>query len=444
MADGVVEVATATGLDESFDRVIRQLPDTLLHAPDDEFIGDASFSRDPFTPLGRLRDNVGGVVRRGVDGTYAGQIIPNVWAHDLDKPHFVAVSHAAVTEIGGDRVRFVNEGAYGAHLKAHGATVNCFDGQEHRALRRLFDKAIFGRRSMAEWATAITLPTIEYLVARVKRMIADGETPDARRDFALPAAYKSISTIIGVPQEDFAHFVALGETAQSAPRDMQAAIRAIGEMDAYFYEQLDERRRSPQADMLTIMIDAEEGGRRLSDEEIVQHCRFLLPGGIETTWRQTANLIMAVLTHPDQFRQIVEDPSLIDSAVEEALRWAPSGFVVPRIAEMDTMVEGVAIPAGSSICSVQGVANRDPKVFQRPEVFDIRRQPNPHLTFHIGVHYCMGQNLARYILQTLLRSIVRELPNLVLATDLAAVEMRGFGVRNPTALPLALSGASET
>jgi cytochrome P450 len=439
MADGVTEVISATGLDQSFDRVIRDLPDTLLHAPDDEFIGDPEFSRDPFTPLGRLRDNVGGVVRLGADGTYAGQPIYNIWGHDLSKPHFVAIGHAAVSEIGSDRIRFINEGAYGAHVKAHGATVNCLDGQDHRALRKLFDKAIFGRRSMSEWATAITLPTIDFLVARVKRMIADGETPDARRDIALPAAYKSISTIIGVPQEDFAHFVALGETAQSAPRDMQAAIKAIAEMDAYFYEQLEDRRRSPRADMLSIMIDAEEGGRRMSDDEIVQHCRFLLPGGIETTWRQTANLIMALLTHPDQFRQVVADLELVESTVEEALRWAPSGFVVPRIAAQDSVVEGVEIPAGSSICSIQGVANRDPKVFERPDHFDIRRDPNPHLTLHIGVHYCMGQNLARYILQTLLRTIARELPNLVLAADPATVEMRGFGVRNPTALPLALS-----
>jgi cytochrome P450 len=438
MADGFNGIAAVSGLDESFDEVIRALPDTLLQAPDDEFVGDEALSRDPFACLGRLRDEVGGVVLRGADGTYGGQVIPNVWGHDLTKPHAVALSHAAVSAIGSDRHRFVNAGAYGAHVKAHGATVNCLDGLEHRALRRLFDSAIFGRKSTDEWATAITLPTVEYLVARVKRMLADGETPDARRDLALPVAYKSISTIIGVPQEGFARFVALGETAQAGPRDMAAAIAAIGELDAYFQQELEARRSQPQPDMLTIMGSAEQGGRRMTDEEIVQHCRFLLPGGIETTWRQAANLVMCMLRHPEQYRAVVENPGLVDSTVEEALRWAPSGFVVPRVASEDVEVDGVFIPAGTAICSIQGIANRDPKVFERAEQFDQRREPNPHLTFHIGVHYCMGQNLARFILRTLLATLARELPTLAFAGDPEAIEMRGFGVRNPTALPLAV------
>lgn len=436
MADGFTGVATASGLDESFDEVIRALPDSLLHAPDDMFIGDESFSKDPFAPLGRLRDEVGGVVLLGEDGTYGGQAIPNVWGHDLSKPHAVAVGHAAVSLIGSDRKRFVNDQAYGAQQAAHGATVNCLDGTDHRALRRLFDSAIFGRKSMDEWTTAITLPTVEYLVGRVKDMLARGETPDARRDLALPVAYKSISTIIGVPQEGFARFVALGETAQSGPRDMAAAVAAIAEMDAYFQDQLESRRIEPRPDMLTIMGNAEEGGRRLSDDEIVQHCRFLLPGGIETTWRQSANLIMCMLQHPDQYRRVVNDLSLVDSTVEEALRWAPSGFVVPRVAAEDVEIEGVLLPAGTSICSIQGIANRDPKVFDKPELFDQTRTPNDHLTFHIGVHYCMGQNLARYILRTLLATLARELPTLRLAGDTSQIEMRGFGVRNPTDLPL--------
>jgi len=126
--------------------------------------------------------------------------------------------------------------------------VNCLDGIDHRAMRRLFDVAIFGRKSMEAWTTAITGPTIEFLVARLKRMIADGEDARCTPDIALPVTYKSISTIIGVPQQDFAHFVALGETAQSAPRDFAAALAAIAELDAYFYEQLAERRRHPRND----------------------------------------------------------------------------------------------------------------------------------------------------------------------------------------------------
>jgi pimeloyl-[acyl-carrier protein] synthase len=208
-------------------------------------------------------------------------------------------------------------------------------------------------------------------------------------------------------------------------------------MDNYFRAQLAERRKHPRTDMLSLMGNGEdEDGYRLSDDEVVQHCRFLLPGGIETTWRQTANLIMSLMLHPDQYEAVVADPSLIDSAVEEALRWQPSGFVVPRIVARDTRVANMDMPAGAQICTIQGIANRDPAVFADAHVFNIRRHPNPHLTFHTGVHFCMGQNLARFALRETLRKLIEELPGLRLACNPTEIGTRGFGVRNPTHLPL--------
>ncbi len=425
-----------SGLDESFDKVIRGLPEALLQAPDAPFLKDEELSRNPHAVLGALRERHGGVIMRGADGMFLGQAITNFWGHDPAKPQALILSHSSASAIAIDNARFVNEGAYGMHVKALGKTINCLDGLEHSTMRRLFDVTIFGRKAIKAWVSAITVPTVEYLVDRVRKMIANGETPDARRDLALPAAYKSISTIIGVPQEGFARFVELGEKTFGGPRDMQAAMNAVEELDFYLQDQLERRREEPRSDMLTIMGSAEHGGRRLSDQEIVQHCRFLLPGGIETTWRQSANLIMCMLLHPDQYQNVVADLSLVDPTVEEALRWAPSGFVVPRIAAEDIELEGVEIPAGSSIASILGVANRDPKVFDRPDEFDQMRTPNLHLTFHTGVHYCMGQHLARYVMRSLLTAIARELPRLTLAGDPGEVGMQGLALRNPTALPL--------
>jgi len=289
---------------------------------------------------------------------------------------------------------------------------------------------------MDAWNTAITEPTIEYLVQRVKRMIANGETPDGRRDLGLPAAYKSMSAIIGVPQRDLAHFVDVGNDVMSASRDIERSRSAMGRLEAYFAERLEDRKVNPQPDMMSIMSQAEEGGRKLTDAEVIKHCAFLLPGGIETTWRESANLVMCMALHPDAYRQVVEDPGLADAFVEETLRWAPSGFRVPRICIVDTEVDGVPMPAGTSITSVQGIANRDPKVFENPDTFDIHRESNDHLTFHVGVHYCMGQNLARFTFRTLLKVMARELPTLRLACDPSEVKMEGFGARNTTYLPL--------
>jgi cytochrome P450 len=443
MADFDIGVATVSGLDDSFDKVIRGLPENLLRGgfsilqPDDDAPDRLEQLHDPFTTMGHVRDQGMGVVLRGADGTYAGLKIQNIFLHDLSRPHAVALSHAAVSEIGSDRIRFVNEGAYGEHGEAHGRTINTLDGPDHRSLRRLFDSAIFGRRAMEEWTTAITLPTIEYLVRRVKRMIADGETPDARRDLAMPAAYKSISTILGIPQDGFADFLGRVEVIRNVRGNATAAKAAMVDLDGYFADRMHERQIEPKPDMISIMSNVEIGGRKLTEEEVTGHCAFLLPGGIETTWPQAANLIMCALLYPDQYRAVVEDPSLVDSFVEEALRWSPSGFAAPRICAEDTVVEGVEIPAGTGICSMGGVANRDPKVFEHPDTFDLRRSPNPHLTFHIGVHFCMGQNLARYILRTLLATLARELPTLQLAGDRRELEAEAYGGRRyPRALLL--------
>lgn len=421
---------------ENFDATIRAMPASLLEAPDAPFL-DPAFSADPYTPLIALRDRAGPVVRRGADGTYDGQEIFNVWGQDITQPHYVVLGHVEATEIGTDKERFVNGAAYGAQESAHGRTVNTLDNEDHRRMRRLFDKAIFGRKAMGEWARDVTAPTVEYLVSRVKRMVADGEVACGMRDLAMPVAYTSIASIIGVPQADLGAFVALGERAQSGPRDMADALAAIAEMDDYFRQQLHERRKNPRVDMLTLMDAAvDDDGYRLTEDQVIAHCRFLLPGGIETTWRQTANVIMSLMLHPEQYADVVADPSLIEAATEEAARWAPSGFMVPRVVARDTEVAGVEMLAGGSINTLLGIANRDPRVYDNPNVFDIHRKRITHLTFHTGIHFCMGQNLARYTLRELVRVLALELPTLELACDRSEVTTQGFGVRNPTRLPL--------
>ena len=426
-----------TGLDSSFDKVIRAFPDHLIGAPDDLFL-EPSFSRNPYTVLAELRDQAGGVVRRGEAGLYAGVDIFNVWGHDLSHPHFVALSYEAVKTIGSDFKRFGSDQAYGAQQSAHGATVNCLDGTEHRQVRRLLDGAAFGRRQMEQRLETMTRPLVRFLVYRVAEMLHRGEAVDACRDLALPAAYKAIATVIGVPQEKFAYFIELGEIAQSGPRDMEAAIRAIQEMDEFFSSEMKKRTDAPQLDLLTVLQVADRRGFQLTEDQVVQLCRFLLPGGIETTWRMTANTVMAMMLHPEQYQAVVEEPSLVEQAVEECLRWAPSGFVVPRHAIVDTEVEGTEIPAGAFITSIQGVANRDPAVWENPDVFDIFREHQDHLTFHIGAHYCMGQMLARGIFREVLAQLAVKLPTLRLACGVDEIEMRGFGVRCPLGVSLAV------
>jgi len=420
----------------AFDTLIEAIPESMLNAADVAFI-PAEFSADPHSFLGPLRDRSAGIVER-VDGRYDGVEIPNVWGHDLGKPHFVSLGFDAMTQIAGDFKRIVNHGAYGPHVEVHGATINTLDGNDHRALRRLFDGAIFGRKSMEQRVSSIVDPTVELLLGRIRLRLEQQQPVDIRRDLALPLVFSSMARIIGVPREQLAHFVALSDAAFGAPMDMQAAIRAIAALDDYFRVELEKRKQQGGDDMMSIMLQAEEGGRRLTDAEIVQHCRFLLPGGIETTWRQTANMLTALLLHPEQFRAVTEDPALVEPAVEEALRWLPSGFVVPRMAAEDAEVCGVKIPAGAAVLGIQGVANRDPKRWEHADRFDIRRKPLSNLTFHMGPHYCMGQNLARYTLRKVLALVTQRLPELCLACEPEEIFTQGFGVRCPGPVPVRL------
>lgn len=432
-------VARTQGLGAEFDTLIRGLPDTLFGAPDEAWC-EPALSADPFTVLNALRDRHGPIVRRDAHGLYGGVSLPDPNGHDMEKPHFVALSFNAVTEIGSDATRFINDGAYRVSQEIQGRTVNCRDGAEHRLMRRLFDQSIFGRKHMEDYLVRLTEPTVAYLVDRIEARLKAGEPVELCRDLALPMTYKSISTIIGVPERLFAEFIELGDAAFGFVRDPQRAMEAVEEMATHFRAELGERRTRTDAprDMMSIMSESSLKDYRLTDEEIVMHCRFLMPGGIETTWRQTANMFMALMLNPDQWRAVTEDRSLADAAVEESLRCYPSGFVVPRRVAIDTEIGGVELPAGASINSIQGIANRDPDIWERPNAFDIHRPLKPHLTFHTGSHYCMGQNLARNSFRTALTEMARRLPDLALAVDPSEIEMCGFGLHVVRELPVRL------
>ena len=142
------------------------------------------------------------------------------------------------------------------------------------------------------------------------------------------------------------------------------------------------------------------------------------------------------MLHPDQYDAVVQDEGLWANAIEEVLRWMPSGFVLPRTAARDTELAGVAIPAGSSMYGIFGVANRDPRIWPDGEKFDVRRPRKPHLTFSTGTHACMGQQLARQSFTHVLRALTTVLPDIVLDCAPEDVRTTGYIVRCPDRVPI--------
>ena len=427
---------------DQMDRVIRNIPEVQLRSADHHATGmDPAVSIDPFTPFGRLRD-AGQDVIQYKDGRYGDVQVYNGFGRDLSLPNFAVVGFDALRSMVLDRETFVNKDAYGAHGDAQnpGFTfVNELDGAEHKAMRRLFEMEIFSRQYLTDLADMTIAPIAEFLTRRIRLMVDAGEPADLCRDLALPMLYMSMARVIGINMADLSYFVGLGEAVFGGPRDFEAAMAAAVELDEYFGKVYAERLAQgdlDKGDLMSLMHNAERDGRRFSPRELIVYCRFLLPAGIETTWRQTANIGYSFMLHPEQYDAVVQDSSLWPNAIEEVLRWMPSGFVLPRTAARDTELAGVAIPAGSSMYGVFGVANRDPRIWPDADKFDIRRQRKPHLTFSMGTHTCMGQQLARQSFTHVLRALTTILPDIVLDCSPDEVRTTGFIVRCPDKVPV--------
>jgi cytochrome P450 len=185
--------------------------------------------------------------------------------------------------------------------------------------------------------------------------------------------------------------------------------------------------------------DAGDGAgpeQRLTDEEIVSFLRLLLPAGAQTTYRTLCNLLLGLLTHPDQLKAVYDDRSLIPQAIEEGLRWEPPLIGFGREATVDTEIEGVPIAAGTMVNLVIAAADRDPSRWDHPEEFDIFRPQLPHLAFGSGNHVCLGIHFARMELRVAMERIFERLPDLRLDPSVEDVYIGGLGARSPDVLPV--------
>lgn len=287
------------------------------------------------------------------------------------------------------------------------------DPPDHTRLRGLVHKA-FTPRMMRELGGRIQ-EIADHLIDNMQ-----GKSQiDLMADFTVPLPITVIAELLGIPVSDQAKFrewtqtiVVEGSRGVAGERVGIAALEFI----MYFHQLFDERRAHPGDDLITGLLQVEEQGDKLSSEELISMVFLLLVAGHETTVNLIANGTLDLLTHPDQMQMLRQNPALIDSAVEEILRFdGPLGATTMRWALEDVEIHGQVIPAGDMVlCSLLG-ANRDPEVFDSPDVFDIRRDPNPHIAFGNGIHYCLGAPLARVEGTIAFNTLLQRLPNLSLA-----------------------------
>lgn len=303
-------------------------------------------------------------------------------------------------------------------LLTHHTTSLIFnDPPYHTAVRRLISGA-FTPRKLAEFE-----PLIGAIVDRLLDRVEELGDLDLIEDFAKDLPTEIISFMLGIPEEHRARLrgyslAILGALDPVVPEERLAAgNRAVEEFGAILGDLIDHRRANPdgahEGEVLEALIFGEHEGRRLTQEELIQNCIFLLNAGHETTTSFVGNSIGLLLDNPDQHRLLLDQPDLIGSAVEEFLRLDSPLQIGNRLAGEDIALSNGVLSKGTYIHTSIAAANRDPAVFDDPDRMDITRRPNRHMSFITGIHVCLGASLARVEGRIALGKFVRRFPNMV-------------------------------
>lgn len=441
MVGDVVSLGGSDHFDEdAFSAIIEGLPERVFGVPGSQKTDfeTLTLARAPHREFVKLRERHGPLLEVR-DGHVCGEVFPQTVGFPPDASVFLIMDYETAVEMVAQPAEIMTmEKAMPSHAATWGRVLGFVEGDDHRRFRRVLDKAVFGRRVMEERADELLKPAAEYLARRLAAKIGRGETGDAKRDLALPMAYKPVSRLIGVPEEGFGHFMPLCEAALLAPWDAVAASCAMQDLGAFFAGELERRRTCPADDIISKLLQSMGEKASMSEAEIVAHARFLLPAGLDTTRFTTTNMIAALMMHPEQYQDVVRDPGLVPQAVEECMRWLPAAVAGGmRYVLQDTTLAGQRVPAGSYVSTIFPSINRDPRRWDEPERFDIHRDPNPeHFGFAVGRHYCIGQNLARQVMRHLLTALVTHLPGLRLAMPASELKIQGMPLSNPVRLPL--------
>ncbi len=281
------------------------------------------------------------------------------------------------------------------------------DPPDHRKLRNLVNQA-FTPRAVAHLSDRITEITQELLDA-----VRHKGSMDIVSDIAFPLPAKVIAELLGVPAEDWDIFQRWARVDSSDAASRRESGQSMQEeMFSYFTNLLEERRRSPREDLISSLSVAEVDGERLSEPELLSFCTLLLAAGQETTKNLITNAIVCLTDHRESMERLINEPALILTAIEEILRFLPPVWFLFRQTKADVELAGQHIPANQVVLAWTASANRDPGRFPDPNRFDIEREPNRHLAFGHGIHFCVGAPLARLEAKIALPMMLQQLKNL--------------------------------
>jgi cytochrome P450 len=320
--------------------------------------------------------------------------------------------YADILTVLSDPSRFSSQ-AYGLTASIFRDTLIAKDPPDHRKLRALVNQA-FTPRAVARLSDRITQITQDLL-----DQVREQGRMDVVSDFAFPLPAKVIAELLGVPAEDWNIFQRWARIGDTDPRQagQQAGRTMREELFDYFAKLLEERRRSPRDDLISALSLAEVDGERLSQNELLSFCTLLLAAGQETTKNLLTNAIVCLTDHPEALDRLIRGPALVPAAIEEVLRYLPPVWFLFRMTRSEVELAGQHIPANQMVLAWTASANRDPAQFPDPARFDIEREPNRHLAFGHGVHFCVGAPLARLEARIALPMLLNQLKHLQRVED---------------------------
>jgi cytochrome P450 len=308
------------------------------------------------------------------------------------------------------------------------------DDPDHARLRRLVNKAF-------------TLSMVQQLAGEIERIVTDlvdkvakkgSETVDLVEEVAVPLPLSVISTMLGVGDAERDEFHVLMERfvvrlGSGSAADSVRAIPTARKLYAVLERLAEQRRAVPDDGLISALLQASEDGDSLSDDEVMAMIFLLMLAGHDTTANLIGSSALALMEHPDQAERLRDEPELMPAAVEELLRFTtPVPCGAARTLLQDVELEGTTMPRGSKVLGMIISANRDEAVFERPDDLDLGRDPNRHLTFAFGKHFCLGNQLARLEGQLSIGELVRRFPHMRLAVPRDALRykpvqaLRGF------------------
>ncbi len=388
--------------------------------------------RDPYRPFSELARKHNGIVA-GRNNIYDGVFFPNnVMFPDQDRDTFLVVGWEAMKTITGDPQTFSSHEAYMSIRMTFGEVLPSMDPPEHTSFKKLVQPA-FSHRMVVEELEAVARPIID----RTLQSFAKDGRAELISQFNNKFPYLVIAELLGVPEDMLEEATQNTTDAFRIASDPEKGMAAFGKMDAMYQRVIDTHIDQPRDDLIGFLLDSTVDDRKLTNGEVLDFIKLLIAAGLDTSSRQMGNLLYLLLTHEEQFELLKQDRLLIDGAIWESLRICSSAGAIPRVATRDVEVCGTHIPAGSGIYIVPCAANYDEGRWPDPFRFDITRQKIPLASFGMGIHACLGMNLALSELRIALTGVLDNLHDLRKDSDQwVDVEVRGIQLRSPTKLPV--------